>query len=424
MPRAKRPLVSWQRTLAIMFAAQFVSAVGFSNIFPFLPLYVQTLGSRLDLGVELLSGLVISAQAITMMIASPLWGAVADRYGRKLMVERAMFGGAVVLFFMAFARSAEELILLRAIQGLITGTVSAANALVAAVAPRERSGYAMGLLQVGQWAGVAVGPLIGGAIADSLGYRWSFVLTAVLLFLAGVLVHLGVREASDAGRRDRRTSRSFVGDWHHVLSSVGVRWAYLLRFLAGLGNVMIVPIAPLFIQTLVSGPTRLNTLTGLIIGITSGATTATAVYLGRLGDRVGHRRVLLVSSLLVGLFYLPQSLVTSAWQLLALRALTGAAAGGIVPTVGALLAHYSEPGEEGSVFGLDNSILAASRSIAPMLGSSIAVLAGLRATFVATGLLYLATAALVAWRLPAVRPLTPAVAPVGVTDERTGLRHR
>jgi MFS transporter, DHA1 family, multidrug resistance protein len=146
----------WQRTLAILFVAQFFTAVGFSTIFPFLSLYVAELGSSTRLSVEFLAGAVFSAQALTMMVASPIWGAVADRYGRKLMVQRAMFGGAIILFLMAFVRTAEELVLLRAIQGLITGTVAAANALVAATAPRSRSGFAMGSLLVGLTTGVAV----------------------------------------------------------------------------------------------------------------------------------------------------------------------------------------------------------------------------------------------------------------------------
>ncbi|HLF80559.1 MAG TPA: MFS transporter, partial [Anaerolineales bacterium] len=179
---------SWQRTLYIVFFAQLMTAVGFSSIFPFLPLYVESLGTSTSLSLELLAGLVFSAQAFTMMLASPIWGALADRYGRKVMVERAAFGGAVLLLMMAYVRSAEQLVALRAIQGFVTGTLAASNALVAASVPRERTGYAMGLLQTALGTGVAVGPLIGGAAADAFGYRAAFYLTAALLFLAGLLV--------------------------------------------------------------------------------------------------------------------------------------------------------------------------------------------------------------------------------------------
>lgn len=86
----------WQRTLYILVAAQVFTAIGFSSFFPFLPLYVKDLGSSSGINIEILAGLVYSGQAFTMMVASPFWGRLADSYGRKLMVERAMFGGAVI----------------------------------------------------------------------------------------------------------------------------------------------------------------------------------------------------------------------------------------------------------------------------------------------------------------------------------------
>lgn len=403
-PRLKQQLLfvsPWQRTLYIMFIAQLLTAVGFSVIFPFLSLYVTELGSRGALSLEFLAGAVFSAQALTMMIASPLWGAVADRYGRKLMVQRAMFGGAIVMLLMGFVRSGEELVLLRALQGMITGTVAAANALVASVAPRQRSGYAMGLLQMGQTTGIAIGPLIGGVLADAFGYRQTFILTAVLLLTGGILVFFGVEEKFTPQARDATIKRSFLADWRHVFQADGVILAYTLRFLANLGRVMLTPFAPLFIATLLVDSHRLNTITGLVIGVSAGAGTITAVYLGRLGDRVGHGRVLKWSALAAGLFFLPQTLVTEAWQLLVLQALTGAAAGGIVPAISALLARYTQPGEEGSVYGIDNSIVAGARAAAPLVGSAIAFWFDLRATFLATAVVFLLVAGLAFLRLPA-----------------------
>ncbi len=396
-----RAVEPWQRTLYIMFVAQLLTAVGFSVIFPFLSLYVTELGSSTSLSVEFLAGAVFSAQALTMMIASPIWGAVADRYGRKLMVERAMFGGAVVMLLMGFVHSGEQLVLLRALQGMITGTVAAANALVASVAPRQRSGYAMGLLLMGQTTGIAIGPLIGGVMADAFGYQLTFILTSVLLLVGGVLVLFGVEERFTPRPETTTTRRSFWADWQHVFQADGVILAYTLRFLAYLGQVLLTPFAPLFIATLLADTSRLNTITGLVIAVSAGAGTVTAVYLGRLGDRIGHGKVLKWSALLAGLLFLPQSLVTEAWQLLVLQALAGAAVGGVIPTISALLARYTEPGEEGSVYGIDNSIVAGARAVAPLVGSVIAYWFDLRATFVATAVVFLLVALLTVLRLPA-----------------------
>ena len=150
--------------------AQMVSMIGFSSIFPFLPLYVTSLGTTTALSVELCTGLVFSGQAFSMMLASPVWGALSDRWGRKVMVERAMFGGAVVIALMAHVRSAEELVALRILQGLVTGVMGAGNALVAAAVPRTRTGYAMGLMQVAMGLGLGLGPVLGGVVADAFGY--------------------------------------------------------------------------------------------------------------------------------------------------------------------------------------------------------------------------------------------------------------
>ena len=397
---------SWKRTLYIIVFAQMMSAVGFSSIFPFLPLYVDALGARSGLSVELLSGLVFSAQAFTMMLASPVWGALADRHGRKIMVERAMFGGAILLFLMALARSAEELVLLRALQGVVTGTVAASNALVASQVPRLRAGYAMGLLQVGQGIGIALGPILGGLVADRFGYGAAFYVTAALLLLGGILVLLFVDEGHVPLSLHNQQLGLFAR-WRQVAAAPGVAAAYGMRFISQLGRMMIVPIMPLFLQSLLADTSYLNAFTGLVVGVASFTTTASAAFLGNLGDRIGHRRVILIAAFLAALFYLPQTWATAGWHLLLFQALVGLALGGVTPILSSLLASYTAPGDEGVAYGLDNAVNAGSRVVAPMLGASVALLFGLRATFLATALAFLFTTLIAAWLLPRHPTATP-----------------
>ena len=183
--------VRWQRTLYIMFFAQMMTAVGFSSISPFLPLYVKDLGSVTGMSIELLAGLVYSAQAFTMMLASPIWGSLADRHGRKMMVERSLFGGAIILFVIAFSRSAEELIILRAIQGLITGTVAASSALIASIVPRDRMGYAMGL----SFALKGVAASVLGGMGNTLGSIVGGLILGVLEVFATAYISSGYKDA-------------------------------------------------------------------------------------------------------------------------------------------------------------------------------------------------------------------------------------
>ena len=382
---------SWQRTLAVMVGVQFCSAVGFSIIFPFLPLYVAELDSTMGWSVEALSGLVFSVQALTMAVASPFWGVVADRYGRKLMVMRATLGGAVVILLMGFVANVEQLVALRAVQGLFTGVIAAANALIASVAPRERTGYAMGLLQVGLWSGVSAGPLLGGILSDLLGFRATFAVTSAILLVASVGVWLGVedpfvRQESTPG------GLAFVRDWVRVLSDARLACVLSLRFLVATGRATLEPLLPLFVAQLARlvGEGRHPHRPDRGRGVGGQRRHVRVARPPRRPGRPWSRGRLVCGRTAVGA--VPQAFVTGVWQLLWLQALTGASVGGLIPSLSALLARNSRRGDEGCVYGIDNSITSLGRTVAPLLGAACAVWFSLRGVFLLTSLIFVAVA--------------------------------
>jgi DHA1 family multidrug resistance protein-like MFS transporter len=330
--------------------------------------------------------MVFSAQAITMMISAPLWGAVADRYGRKIMLIRATMGGAFLIALMGFAQSAEQLTLLRAIQGLVTGTIPAANALVASSAPKEHSGEALGLLQTGTWIGVAVGPLIGGVIGDTFGFRESFWITGSLLALSGLSIIFWVQEDFKPAGKIKR--RSFFGSFRVLLRAPNMFSLYLVTFLETAGRMLFFPIASLFIMKLLGSPAGVATVTGMMMGIKAITGSASAVWLGRVGDRIGHLKVLMVSVLASVCFYLPQAFVNRTWQLILLQALSGFAIGGMIPSVNALMNLHAPLGNQGATYGLNASITAAGRSVAPLLGASFSMWFGMRSVFILSAAVY------------------------------------
>ena len=391
---------NWKFTLAIVCMAQVFSAVGFSIVFPFLPLYIGSLGSSFGLSTEFLAGMVIAAQSITMMIAAPIWGMIADRFGRKKMILRALLGGALTLILMAFVQSAEQLIVLRAIQGTVTGTVSANNALIAATTPRERVGFAMGALQVGLWSGVAIGPLLGGVLADMFGYGFPFVITAMLMVVAGLIISVGLQENFKMPEEPVAFHpTAFIEGWKQILRTSGVGVVLLLRFLVGLARSIIVPIAPLFVVSLITHETgSTNTYAGLMLAVSSATAILGAIYLGSLGDRISHKKVLLWCSVAAAILYVPQIFVTDVWQLLLLQGVAGIAAGGLVAAPSALLSRFTERGSAGAVYGLDNSVWSGSKAVAPLLGASIAIWFGMRGTFALSALVF-ALIALTTWYL-------------------------
>jgi len=392
-------LETWKRNLYVIWVAELVAIAGFAVIFPFLPYYVQELGITDLHEVELWSGLIFAAQAVTMAIFAPIWGSVADRYGRKLMVQRAMFGGAVVIAAMGFVQNVQQLVILRLIQGMLTGTVPAATTLVASSAPRDRSGYALGLLQMAVWTGASVGPLVGGVLADTWGYRATFLLTGSLLLLAGLTVWRFVEEDFTPPTRDDSDPES--GFWYGIKLVVHDRSLlslFSIRFIVRMATRLMGPTLPLFIQSLVPPTTRIASLTGLISGVRAATGAVGAVTLGRASDRIGYRRVLLVCAAGVALIYVPQFFVTNPWQLLVLQGALGLVMSGVLASTSALMANLAPEGHQGAVYGVDASVVAMANAVGPMLGATMAATLGLRAPFMlAAGLFFLAT--VLAWIL-------------------------
>lgn len=373
---------TWQRNLYTLWVAELVAIAGFTVVLPFLPYYVQELGVTELEQVEFWSGLLFASQAIAMAIFSPIWGSLADRYGRKLMVERAMFGGAVVMGAMGFVQNVQQLVVLRALQGCLTGTIAAATTLVASSVPRSRSGRALGLLQMAIYSGASAGPLLGGLVADHFGYRVAFVVTGTLLFLAGITVAIFVHEEFEPPQREAGSQR---GDfWLGVKTVFRSRELLVvlgIELMMRLGTKFMGPLLPLFVQTLVPGETRIASLVGLITGLGAATSAMGAVLLGRAGDRFGYRTVLLACTLGMAVVYAPQFFVTTPVQLLILQAAAGAAMGGGLAAIGALLANLSPEGRQGAVYGLDWSVVSVANGLGPMTGAAVAVGLGLRVPF-------------------------------------------
>ena len=382
-------MTGWQRNLYVLTAAQLVAITGFSVVMPFMAYFVQDLGVTDPVQVKLWTGWLFASHAIMMAVAAPIWGSLADRHGRKMMVERAMFGGALAFLAMGFAGSVQQLLVLRIIQGTLTGTVPAATALVASTTPRDRSGASQGTLQTGIFLGAMVGPLIGGVTADLLGYRAAFWVTSGLLALAGVGVHLFVNEGESKPERLAGRGDSHLWDGLlMVLASPVLRMILTIRFVNRLGSQAVHPMMPLFVQEIAPGIVRLATVTGTITGLSALAGAIGSFVLGRAADRVGLRKMLVMASMTMGFFYAMQIGVGSPWELAAWQFAAGFAMAGVLASVSALLATLVPEGRQGAVYGVSTTIVAGANAMASMLGASVAVWWGLRSTFAVAAILF------------------------------------
>ncbi|MBN1886639.1 MAG: MFS transporter [Thermoflexales bacterium] len=390
---------TWQRTLVVIWFAEFVALIGFAMVAPFLPFYVQDLGIHDESQVKLWSGMLLSAHAVLMGIFAPIWGSLADRYGRKPMLERAMFGSAAVMVLSAFCQTPGQLLALRVLLGALTGTVTAAMTLVASVVPRERLGFALGLLQTGIFAGISVGPLVGGVVADTWGYRAAFLLTGACLFAGGLGVFFFVREeftrpAAKAESQHWWDGLAMVVRMRDSLAVLG------LRLLTRAGGSIITPILPLFVASLLPGSSQVATMAGIVVGASAATSSIGAVFLGQAGDRVGHQRILLLSAAVAAVLYVLQSQVSSIIHLIVLQFCVGAAIAGTVSSLTALLATLAPEGQQGAIYGLDTTVVSIATALGPLMGASLAMIWGNRAAFLLSGGVFGLTALSTAWLLP------------------------
>jgi MFS transporter, DHA1 family, multidrug resistance protein len=373
----------WQLTLYIMFVAQLLSIVGFAFTLPFLPFYIRELGVTDERLVPVWAGILVAAAGLVMAFFSPLWGWLSDRYGRKIMVERAMFGGAVITFAMGLIENIWQMLFLRLLSGAATGTISASIAMISTIVPRHKLGYSLGLMQVAVFLGMTLGPWIGGILADAIGYRYTFMAGGMILLMGGMLVLIGTKE------RFIRPSKEALRESGRLLSLLaygGFPAMLALFFFFHFIVDFVSPILPLFIESLFPpGKGGVASTTGALYAISGGAAALTAGGTGYLSDRVGYKPILMVYLILTAACMLLHGMAQSIAHLALLRVLYGIAAGGILPAMNALVGRLVPPISYGKAYGLTSSMTCLGMAAGPFLGGIIASWWGYRLPFVLVG---------------------------------------
>lgn len=379
---------SWKVNIISVWFGCFFTGLAISQILPFLPLYVAQLGVTSHEALSMWSGLTFSVTFLVSAIVSPMWGSLADRKGRKLMLLRASLGMAIAILLQAFATNVWQLFFLRAIMGLTSGYIPNAMALVASQVPRERSGWALSTLSTAQISGVICGPLMGGFLADHLGLRTVFLVTALLLMISFLVTLLLIKEGvRPAGSKAQRLSGKAV---FASLPYPGlVISLFITTMVIQLCNGSISPILALFIKALSPQSDNIAFLSGMIAAVPGVSALLSAPRLGKLGDRIGTARVLMATLIFAVALFFAMSFVTSPTQLAVLRFLLGFADGAMLPAVQTLLVKYSSDQVTGRIFGYNQSFMYLGNVLGPLMGAGISAMAGYRWVFIATALVVL-----------------------------------
>ncbi|ANL39709.1 multidrug resistance protein MdtG [Rhizobium phaseoli] len=391
--------IHWKRNLTVALIGSFTTIVAMTLLLPFLPLYVEELGVADHAAIVQWSGIAYGATFLAAALVAPLWGRLGDIYGRKLMLVRASLGMTVAISLMGMAGNVWQLMALRLFVGLAGGYSSGSMVLVATQTPKERSAWALGVLSCGIMAGNLVGPLIGGVLPPVIGIRGTFLAAGAMIFLAFLATALLIKEEKSPARKQAAKAS---GGWISIPDKGPVVAMLATGALLMFANMSIEPIITVYVAQIVPDATEVTKISGLVMSAAALGSILSASRLGRLADRIGHWPVISGALAVAGLLLIPQAFVTSSWQLIVLRFLMGAALGGLLPCIAAVIRHSVPDSAAGSILGLSVSSQYVGQVAGPILGGFVGGHVGMRAVFLGTAVLLLAGGAY-AW---IVRPKT------------------
>lgn len=382
----------WKRNLIVCWFGMFVSMIGMSQIAPVLPLYIKQLGIHDTSLIEQLSGIAFGCTYIVSAIFSPIWGKAADKIGRKPMLLRASLGMAIVIFCMGFVSNVYQLIGLRLLQGVIAGYGTACTTLIATQTDKENAGFALGTLSTATIAGSLLGPMIGGYLEEVVGLKSVFFITGGLLIITFITTLMFVKENFIPS--DKKVL-SIKEVWKDIPDSNLVITMFVTAFILQLGLYSIEPIITVYVTQLSHSVDHIALIAGMVFSVSGLANILAAPRLGRLSDKIGPQKVMLVALVAAGLIFIPQAFVKNPWELLGLRFFLGLATAGLTPSLTTLLKKITPYAITGRVFGFAMSAQYLGVFAGSILGGQIAAHFGIKYIFFITSILLLINALLV-----------------------------
>ncbi|PBC23266.1 MULTISPECIES: multidrug efflux MFS transporter [unclassified Mesorhizobium] len=379
--------IHWRRNLAVCFGGSFSTLIAMTLLLPFLPLYVEQLGAQGHAAIVQWSGIAYGATFFAAALVAPLWGRLGDRYGRKVMLVRASFGMAICMSLTGMVETVWQLVLLRLLIGFAGGYSSGSTILVAMQTPKDRSGWALGVLSAGITAGSLVGPLLGGALPPVIGIRATFLLSGGVIFLAFLATTFLIKETPRPKPVKAGSGARPKSGWSRIPDKRPVVAMLITGMLLAFANMSIEPIITVYVQLLIEDQSRVTMVAGVVMSAAALGTILSASWLGKLADRVGHWNVVVGALTVSALLLIPQAFVTNGWQLIGLRFLMGLALGGLLPCITSVIRHNIPDGVGGNVLGLAISAQYVGQVAGPLTGGFVGGHFGMRAVFLGTSAL-------------------------------------
>ena len=369
-------------------------------VIPFLPFYIRELGITNQDELEHWSGIVFSGPFILSFILTPVWGMLGDRFGKKTMVMRAIFGLAVSQLLIGFSANVVQLFIFRMVQGAISGFIASSLALVSSSTPKERSGYAIGILQTSISSGTVIGPFIGGIISDMTSYRTVFFVTSVLCFISGILVFIIVKEPE---RTAVKKIYTVAENYRYVFGKSEILTAMISITFIQISITIAQPVFALFVESITKGTEYISTLTGAIFGTLGIFSVISSPWWGRRNDTKSFKKNIIIAITGAGLAYCLHTFITNPFLLFPVRAFLGFCIGGIIPVLYAYINKNISDERKGGVMGIASSFTLFGNLVGPLLCTLLLLKLPLNYIFLIAGLMLFVNAILIFYNVKEVK---------------------
>ncbi|MCR2806127.1 MFS transporter [Paenibacillus soyae] len=384
---------SWKRTMWILWFGVLFCSSSYTMSVPFLPLFLYDLGVDKS-SVNLWAGVVHSSAFLVGAVMAPVWGMLADKFGKRNMVIRAGLSLAVIYALIAFVQTPLQLVGVRMLHGFVGGFVPASMSIVATIAPKEKLGWSLGMMQAGTMTGGILGPLFGGLLAEAFGMRKSFIVAAVIIFAAALAVVIWVREGASAPGREsseKKPKPSQPITYRMAFRNRALIHMLLILVIFQLSINMIQPLLSLHIADLQGGDKGAVLSAGFVLSLIGIAGIIASPVWGKLGERKGYYRILVLCLMCAGTVICLQYFVESLWLFACVQFVFGLFMAGIGPIVNTLMVQSTDEQFRGRSFGLTASANQFGSMLGPLLGGLLGLFLGIHWIFVATGVIMAAT---------------------------------
>lgn len=376
--------------IKIMWFANFFVSASMTMVLPFISLYIETFGQFSDAYIQRWSGWIFAITFVTAFIVAPIWGRIGDLYGKKKVLIISASGMALCIFLLGFATSVWHLFYLRLFMGIFTGFIPLSQAFISTQTPKRMAGQVLGTLQTGSITGSLLGPLIGGALADMVGFSSTFNWTSLAIFVSAILVIFTKEFQINEVKKSEKQNYTSKEVLKHILTNPVLVTVLILSMLIQVAHFSIQPILSLYVSE-IHGPENLALYAGIAFSAAGVGNLMMSKTWGKLGDNYGYIKILMALLFLAGIVYFPGGFVTEMWQLIIIRFALGVTIGGIIPVRIAYIRQAAPIAMQGEVLGYNTSLRFLGNVIGPVMGGMVAGAFGFTAVFITTSLLLIAS---------------------------------